>query len=110
MLHGLLPWQCHLGDRKDTQNRDQTCTTCCITTNVLQTNKVDSQSGKLAIESNYADNVCAKSRQFSATLPAFGASTGGDFVGVLPRFSPSENKSPWAIMWRCSHDPTFSRV
>jgi len=31
---------------------------------VLQTNKVDSQSGKLAIESNYVDNVCVKVANF----------------------------------------------
>jgi len=32
----------------------------------------------------------------------------GDPVWVLPRFLAPEN-SPWAIMWRCSRDPTFSR-
>jgi len=26
---------------------------------------------------------------------------------VLPKFSASENKSPWAIVWRCG--TTFSR-
>ena len=31
----------------------------------------------------------------------------GDLVGISPRFSASENRSPWAIVWRCMCDPRF---
>ena len=29
---------------------------------------------------------------------------------ILPRFLASETYSPWAISWRCLHDPMYSRL
>jgi len=34
---------------------------------------------------------------------------GGDSDRISRRSSASENQSPWAIVWRCLCDPTFSR-
>ena len=33
---------------------------------------------------------------------------GGDLVGISLRSLASKNKSPWAIVWRCLRDPTFT--
>jgi len=41
--------------------------------------------------------------------PLFSAALGRDRDGISLRSLTSETKGPWAILWRCLHDPAFSR-
>jgi len=42
--------------------------------------------------------------------PLFSTLVGGDPAGILPRSLETENKSPWAIIWHCLHDPGFNHL
>jgi len=57
--------------------------------------------------SSYTE-LFVESRQFLPTPPALGASIWDNPVWVLVRSSASQSYSPWAIVWHCLHDPTFS--
>jgi len=95
--------------------RWQTRSTSCMTANVLQTNNVDAQCDKLATELSW-QRFASKLANFQLphlplTYPTcIWRLRWGDFVWVLPTFLVPENKSPWAVMRRCLHDPTFSRL
>jgi len=98
-------------------NKDQlsltTRVTCCITANVLQTNKVDAQCDKLATELSWQRFVL-KVANFQ--LPHLHLTYTTRIwrlhcrwpIWVLLRFSASENLSPWATVWHCLHDNKFS--
>ena len=93
--------------------RWQTRATRCITTNVLQTNKVDAQCDKLATELSWQRFA---SKVANLQLPHLHL-TYPTCIWRLhwgwPRLSFAEifgvrKRELWAIVWRCSRDPTFS--
>jgi len=85
----------------------QTRTTLCITANVLQTNKVDAHSDKLATELK-RQRSCQSMQQLHLHLTyptCIWRLRRGDPVWVLPRFSASES-SGYRVA--CLRDSTFS--
>jgi len=82
--------------------------------NVWQTNEVAAQCGKLATELSWQRSA---SKVANLQLPHLHLTyptcvwrlRWGDTVWALPRFSVSDNKSPWAIVWCCLRDPIFNR-
>jgi len=100
----------------------QTNTSCCwqtramhcITANVLQI-EVDAQC--YPTNDNACDGRCFRvivsylSKVTNFNLPHLHSAPplGGDPVWVLLRSLAPETYSLWAIVWRCLHDPMFSR-
>jgi len=93
----------------------RTLETRCITANVLQTNKVDAQCDKPAIELSW-QRFSSKVSNFQQphlhlTYPTcICGLRSGDPVWVLTRFSASENYRPSTIVRCCFRDPAFSRL